>query len=73
MVGTRLVFYRCDLSEDGTVFYRSVVDRMEMYLLFYGQGNFFRTRPLQLAMLNYFTDSLDCHVFCRQDEILDLL
>ena len=35
---TGLVFYGHDLSEDVTIFYRPVVDRLEMYCLFFACG-----------------------------------
>ena len=33
-----LVFYGRDRSVDGTIFYRPVVDRLEMYLIFLWTG-----------------------------------
>ena len=39
---TGLVFYGHDLSEDGTIFYRPVVDRLEMYLFFLADGMIFQ-------------------------------
>ena len=40
---TGLVFYGRDHSADGTILYRSVVDRLEMYLIFLWTGRYFQT------------------------------
>ena len=69
---TGLVFYGRDLSEDGTIFYTPVVDRLEIYLFFL---QIFRPVGLHCCsyVLRYFTDGMDCHVFCGRDDISDLL
>ena len=40
---TGLVFYGRDHSADGTIVYRPVVDRLEMYLIFLCTGRYFQT------------------------------
>ena len=57
---TGLVFYGCDHSVDGTLFYRLVVDRLEMYNFLVDRTMTCWTRQL---LLSYFTDGLDCMMY----------
>ena len=55
---TGLVIYGRDRSTDGTIFYRPVVDRLEIYLIFLWIGRYFQTCwTRQLHACSYFTDA----------------
>ena len=48
-----LVFYGRGHFADGTILYRPVVDRLEMYLIFLWTGRYFQTCWIYRRLYNY--------------------
>ena len=67
-----LVFYGHDFSVDNTIFYRTVVDRLEMYLFFCKWDHAFRPVGLDRCsyVLSYFTDGMDCVMYFADETTL---